>query len=244
MLDQTIRKLGRNADEALKRATQLLSRAEELEIERAIRTLQVIKGKTYAKALLKENGKVLNEISFDIGISLMLKKGRITQAELDLWYEEAEKKRFEGHIFQPLPDKADAWTLFQHIRNKLSPLSFAAQDLLDLHQKLMLPPSPSKITRKAAKTALELGMWNLLNKEQREEVILALEWNEIPRPQKLEFFSWLSEPRKAKILALSSNTARETATGAEHQRLKSARPQPETKFPAAENKNNPPAQSP
>ena len=222
MLDQSIRKLGRSLDDALKRAGQLLSHAEELEIERAIRTLQLIKGKTYAKALLKENGKIINEISFDIGISLMLRKGRITQAELELWFDEAEKKKFEGHIFQPLPDKADAWALFQSIRQKLSPLCFAAQELIEIQQKKMLPPASSKINRKAAKTALELGMWSLLNREQRQEVIFALDWIEIPRPQKLEFFFWLPESTKAEILALSGNTARENATCAEHERLKSA----------------------
>jgi hypothetical protein len=135
MLEQTIRKLGRSLDEALKRASQLLSHAEELEIERAIRTLQVIKGKTYAKALLKENGKILNEVSFDIGISLMFRKHRITKAELELWYDEAERKKFEGHIFQPLPDKADSWVLFQNIRSKLALLSFAAQDLFEMRKK-------------------------------------------------------------------------------------------------------------
>lgn len=230
--DQAIRKLGRNLDEALKRATQLLCHAEEIEIERAIRTLQLIKGKTYAKALLKENGKIINEVAFDIGISLMLRKGGITQAELELWYDEAEKKKFEGHIFQPLPDKADAWGLFQSIRQKLSSLSFVAQNLIDLQQKRMLPPSPSKITHKAAKTALELGMWSLLNKEQREEIIFALDWDEIPKPQKIEFFFWLPESTKAKILALSGNTARENATCAEHERLKSAQLQLVEKAPA------------
>jgi len=77
--------LGRNLSEAQKRAAPLLTCADDIEIERAIRTLQVIKGKTYAKALLKENGKVLNEISFDIGIGLMFKKHSITQEELHLW---------------------------------------------------------------------------------------------------------------------------------------------------------------
>jgi hypothetical protein len=82
-------------------------------------------------------------------------------------------------------------------------------------------------------------MWNLLNKEQREEVILALEWDELPRPQKLEFFSWLPETAKAKILALGSNTAREKATGAEHQRLQSAQHESETTVPKESNDNHP-----
>ncbi|ASQ90938.1 hypothetical protein CHL67_08420 [Prosthecochloris sp. GSB1] len=82
MLEQAVSKLGQNLSEAQKRAAPLLTAAGDIEIERAIRTLQVIKGKTYAKALLKENGKILNEISFDIGIGLMLKKHNITQEEL------------------------------------------------------------------------------------------------------------------------------------------------------------------
>jgi hypothetical protein len=223
MLDQTIRKLGRSLDEALKRANQLLSQAEDLEIERAIRTLQVIKGKTYAKALLKENGKILNEISFDIGISLMLRKHRITKAELEVWYDEAERKKFEGHIFQPLPDKADAWVLFQNIRSKLAPLSFAAQDLFEMRKKALLPATPEKITRSAAKTALELGMWPLLNPEQKQEIFQQLEWHELPKQLKLEFFVSLPLKAKERIFELPDIHARENATCVEYNRLKSIR---------------------
>ena len=186
-----------------------------------MRSLQVIKGKTYAKALLKENGKILNEISFDIGISLMLRKHRITQAELELWYEDAERKKFESHIFQPLPDKADAWGLFQNIRCKLAQLSFAAQDLFEMRKKALLPATPEKITRSAAKTALELGMWPLLNLEQKQEIFQQLEWHELPKQLKLEFFVSLPLKAKERIFELPDIHARENATCAEYERLKS-----------------------
>ena len=219
-LDLTVRKLGKTLDEALQKAKNLLANAEDLEVERAIRTLQVIKGKTYAKALLKENGKILNELSFDIGIGIMLRKNRITQAELELWFEEAERKKFEGHIFQPLPDKADAWGLFQTIRQKLAPLSFVAQDLFEMHKNLSLPPTQEKITQGGAKTAIELGMWNLLSITQRQEALLLLEWDELPKQLKLEFFSYLSQESREAILALPCHQERENATCAEHARLK------------------------
>ena len=221
MLDQAIRKLGRTLDDAIQKATGLLTCAEDVEIERAIRTLQLIKGKTYAKALLKENGKILNEISFDIGISLMLLKHRITKAELELWYDEAERKKFEGHIFQPLPDKADAWALFQNVRNKLSPLSFAAQELFESRNKALQPPMANRITRSAAKTALELGMWRLLTTEQKREVFSQLEWGELPRQLKLEFFDMLPSEAKQEIINLPDILAREKATCDEYGRLKS-----------------------
>jgi hypothetical protein len=220
MLDQAIRKLGRTLEDALQNATRLLTQAEDVEIERAVRTLQVIKGKTYAKALLKENGKILNEISFDIGISLMLRKNRITQAELELWFEKAEQKKFEGHIFQPLPDKADAWGLFQNVRHKLSPLSFAAQDLIETRKKALLPVFHEKITRSAAKTALELGMWPLLSHEQKQEIFSLLEWDELPKQMKLEFFNSLAPETKKGIIELPDVSARENATKNEYDRSK------------------------
>ena len=212
MLERAVSKLGRNLIEAEKRAAPLIRCADDIEIERAIRTLQVIKGKTYAKALLKENGKVLNEISFDIGIGLMLKKHNITQEELHLWYEEAEKTKFEGHIFQPLPDKADAWKLFQTSRKKLDKLTSAAKELLDAQQQPLSPTSSHKFTRKSALTAIELGMWSLMTPELKQEVFAVLEWEDLPKKLKLEFFYTLEELARKKILALAEPQQRETAT--------------------------------
>ena len=212
MLERAVSKLGRNLSEAHKRAAFLLTAAEDIEIERAIRTLQVIKGKTYAKALLKENGKILNEISFDIGIGLMLKKHNITQEELNLWYEEAEKTKFEGHIFQPLPDKADAWKLFQTSRRRLDKLTSAAKELHDAQQQLLTPPPSRKLTRKGALTAIELGMWSLMTTELKQEAFAVLEWEDLPKKLKLEFFHSLPKRHKSRIFALPDPDAREEAT--------------------------------
>ena len=219
MLERAVRKLGRNLAEAQKRAAPLLTAANDIEIERAIRTLQVIKGKTYAKALLKENGKILNEISFDIGIGLMLKKYNITQEELHLWYEEAEKTKFEGHIFQPLPDKADAWKLFQTSRKKLDKLTSAAKELHDAQRQLLTPPPSRKLTRKGALTAIELGMWSLMTAELKQEAFALLEWEDLPKNLKLEFFYSLDEPTRKKILALAEPQQREASTRKEFHRL-------------------------
>ncbi len=222
MLERAVSKLGRNLSEAQKRAVPLLTTADDIEIERAIRTLQVIKGKTYAKALLKENGKILNEISFDIGIGLMLKKHSITQEELHLWYEEAEKTKFEGHIFQPLPDKADAWKLFQTSRKKLDKLTSAAKELHDAQKQLLSPAPPHKLTRKSALTAIELGMWSLMTAELKQEAFAVLEWEDLPKKLKLEFFYTLDECIRKRIIALNEPKQREAATRKEFYRIKTA----------------------
>jgi len=220
MLEQAVSKLGRNLAEAQKRAAPLLTSADDIEIERAIRTLQVIKGKTYAKALLKENGKVLNEISFDIGIGLMLKKHNITQEELNLWYEEAEKTKFEGHIFQPLPDKADAWKLFQTSRKKLDKLTSAAKELQETRQQLLSPLPSRKLTRKGVLTAIDLGMWALMTPELKKEAFAVLEWEDLPKKLKREFFYTFEQLARKKILALAEPQQRETATRKAFYRIK------------------------
>jgi len=210
-LKQAIQKLGRDIHEAEQRATTLLTPATDIEIERAIRSLQVIKGKTYAKALIKENGKALNEIAFDIGISMMLKKHHITQAELPLWFEEAEKTRFEGHLFQPLPDKADAWRVFMKVRDKIYPLRAAAEDLQGMQKQNLLPRS-IRLSRRGVLTALDLGMWNLFSPEQKQESFSLLEWHELPKEAKLDFFRSLPEDDQSRIFTLLDQNAREAAT--------------------------------
>jgi len=203
--------LGRNFPEAWSHSKELVTKADEIEIERAIRTLQLIKGKTYAKALMKENGRIVNEVGFDIGIGLMLRKSRISRAELDRWYDGAEKTKFEGHLFQPLPDKADAWRLFIEVRNKLFALRTAAEDLIDL-QKQKLLPANTVLTRKGILTSLELGMWNLFSPEQKQESFALLDWHELPREAKLDFFRSLSKDDKSRIFTLPDPDAREEAT--------------------------------
>ena len=211
MLEQTVRKLGRNFPEAWSRSKELVTEADEVEIERAIRTLQLIKGKTYAKALMKENGRIVNEVGFDIGIGLMLRKSRISRAELDRWYSDAEKTKFEGHLFQPLPDKADAWRLFMEVRNKLFALRTAAEDLIDM-QKQKLLPANTRLTRKGTLTSLELGMWKLFSPEQKQETFSLLDWHELSREAKLDFFRSLPEDDKSRIFTLLNQNAREEAT--------------------------------
>jgi len=203
--------LGRNFPEAWSRSKELVTEADETEIERAIRTLQLIKGKTYAKALMKENGRVVNEVGFDIGIGLMLRKSRISRAELERWYDGAEKTKFEGHLFQPLPDKADAWRLFMEVRNKLFALRTAAEDLIDL-QKQKLLPANTCLTRKGILTSIELGMWKLFSPEQKQETFSLLDWQELPKEAKLDFFRSLSKDDKSRIFTLPDPDAREEAT--------------------------------
>jgi len=211
MLEQSVKKLARNFNDAWARSIELLTHADEIEIERAIRTLQVIKGKTYAKALLKENGRVINDIGFDIGIGLMFRKHNISRAELNRWYNEAEKTRFEGHIFQPLPDKADAWKLFLSVREKLFEMHRAAEELRDLKKKSLLPAHTS-LTIEGVKSALELGMWKLFFPEQKQEAFTLLLWQELPKEARLDFFQTLSLEEKSRIYQLPDPAAREAET--------------------------------
>lgn len=211
MLEQTVRKLGRNFHEAWSRSKELVTEADETDIERAIRTLQLIKGKTYAKALLKENGRVVNEIGFDIGIGFMLRKNNISRAELGHWFDGAEKTKFEGHIFQPLPDKADAWKLFMDVRNKLFQLRRAAEELIDLQKQKLLPQN-TRLNREGLLASLELGMWRLFSPEQKQETFTLLDWDELPKEARLDFFSSLPEHDKTRIFSLPDPDAREEAT--------------------------------
>jgi hypothetical protein len=213
MLEQTARKLGRNFNEAWSRSMELVTEANETEIERAIRTLQLIKGKTYAKALLKENGRVVNEVGFDIGIGLMLRKHNISRAELERWYDGAEKTKFEGHIFQPLPDKADAWRLFMDVRNKLFQLRSAAEELFELQKKRLLPTN-TRLSREGLVTSMELGMWRLLSNEQQQETFTLLDWDELPKEARLDFFHSLPKDDKSRIYTLPDPQTREQATRA------------------------------
>jgi hypothetical protein len=211
MLEQAARKLGRNFHEAWARSKELVTEADETEIERAIRTLQLIKGKTYAKALLKENGRVVNEVGFDIGIGLMLRRHNISRAELERWYDSAEKTRFEGHIFQPLPDKADAWKLFMEVRNRLFQLRSAAEELIDLQKKRLLPTN-NRLSREGLITSLELGMWRLLSPDQKQETFTLLDWDELPKEARLDYFHSLPKNDKSRIYTLPDSETREQAT--------------------------------
>ena len=211
MLEPTLRKLGKNFDEAWSRSTELLTGADDIEIERAIRTLQLIKGKTYAKALLKENGKVINDIGFDIGIGRMFREHNISRAELERWYNDAEKTKFEGHIFQPLPDKADAWKLFMEVRVKLFDLHRAAEELME-HQKNHLLPTDTRLTREGIIASLDLGMWKLFAPEQKQETFELLDWLELPKEARLDFFNTLSPAEKSRIYHLPDPHSREQAT--------------------------------
>jgi len=211
MLEQTVRKLGRSFNEAWTRSQNLVTQADEIEIERALRTLQLIKGKTYARALLKENGKVINEIGFDIGIGIMLRKHQISREELDRWYDNAEKTKFEGHIFQPLPDKSDAWRLFMDVRKALFQLRRAAEDLID-QQKHQLLPANIHLSREGLIASLELGMWRLLSSDQKEESFNLLTWDELSKEARLDFFNSLPMDEKSSIYSLPDPKERELAT--------------------------------
>ncbi len=100
ILENAIRTLAGNIADAMAMARKITTPATTVDIERAIRTMQVIKGKTYSKALEKENGRAPGTLT-DLGITDMLHRMRITEAELDAWYRMAEETKFQHTLFSP-----------------------------------------------------------------------------------------------------------------------------------------------
>jgi hypothetical protein len=76
-------------------------------------------------------------------------------------------------------------------------------------------------------------MWNLLDGKLRQEVFSVLDWNELPKVLRLEFFASLSQAKKAEIMALRSPMAREKATSEAYALLYRQNRQDITAAPAA-----------
>ena len=190
---------------------RLFTRAKEPEIEQALCTLQIIKGKTYAQALEKSTGHCPPPEISDLGITSMLHKMSITQAELDHWYSSAEQTKYQFTAFSPLPDKADAKLLLEEVRQKLVPKFLAAGELLHASTMPSLA-SNERLTPAAVRAAIGMGMWPLFFPHHKAEAFMMLQWHELPHEAKVDYFAGLPEKEQRAIRAMREEK-REAATG-------------------------------
>ncbi|NTU58901.1 MAG: hypothetical protein HGB00_08325 [Chlorobiaceae bacterium] len=196
---------------ALLTARRITEPAGSAEVERAVRTLQVTKGKTYAKAIEKETGRVPEGLA-DIGITAMLLAMQITHAELDAWYKSAETTKYQFTIYAPLPEKADARALLDEIRAANVSRRMTAENLLEMHQKSQEKPEKVQLSISGLRTSLELGLWSLMFPEQRQAVWMLLRWDELTHAAKWDYFKSLPRDERARILHLATPDEREART--------------------------------
>ncbi|NMW21417.1 MAG: hypothetical protein HKK67_07255 [Chlorobiaceae bacterium] len=213
ILEAAIKTLGGDYTTARHAAHQLTTDADLLEIERTVRCLQVIKGKTYSKALEKENGRTIPELH-DLGITRMLHSMHITEAELDRWYTNAGQTKFSYSIYSPLPDKADAKQLLDDIRLQQLCLKQAASDFMRIERESQALPEHIRLTGKSLRAAIECGMWPLFYPQHKEEACMLLQWEELPEAARLEYYSGLGEEEKRAVWQHTTREAREEATKA------------------------------
>ena len=213
ILEQSIRTLTGNYTTAKQKAAWMTKLADRNEIEVKIRCLQVIKGKTYARAIEKENGRDLPVLS-DLGITNMLAEQLITLGELDAWYSLAEITKFQFTIYSPLPDKADARTILDDIRVQLIPMRNAAHELLRIEQESKALAEQKPLSPASLRAAISLGMWPLFFEQHKQEAFLLLQWAELPCMARLDYFSSLAAEEQQSIWQSKTPEAREAATQA------------------------------
>jgi hypothetical protein len=194
-------------------ARRLTEPASEADVERAVRSLQVIKGKTYAKAIEKETGRCPEGFA-DLGITAMLRAMAITHDELDTWYRTAETTKYQYTIYAPLPEKADARAILDELRQRNAVRVQHAQNLIEMAEKGHEKPEKTQFTVSGLKAALELGMWPLMFPEQRQAAWMLLPWDELPHAAKWDYFRSLARDERARILHLATPDEREAATRA------------------------------
>jgi len=212
-LENAVRTLGGNHHAARTMARKLTTPAATIEIERAIRTLQIIKGKTYARALEKENGRAPDMIA-DLGITDMLSRMKITEAELEAWYQLAEQSKFQHTLFSPLPEKADARQMLDDLRQKMIAKQNAAHELLRIEQESKAPPRCIRLSSSSLRAAIGFGMWPLFFDQHKEEAYMLLQWNELPEAGRLEYFDRLGAEEQKSLWKLKTKEEREEATKA------------------------------
>jgi hypothetical protein len=212
-MEIAIRQLGGTLQTALKTARRLTEPASEADVERAVRSLQVIKGKTYAKAIEKETGRCPEGLA-DLGITAMLRAMAITHSELDDWYKTAEQTKYQYTIYAPLPEKADARAILEELRQRNAVRVQHAQNLIEMAEKGQKTGEKERLSLSGLRTALELGMWPLMFPEQRQAAWMLLPWDELPHAAKWDYFRSLARDERARILHLATPDEREAATRA------------------------------
>ena len=212
IIENAISTLGGDYRSALKRAYSLTTLANTIEIERCIRTLMIIKGKTYAQALEKQNGKVPGEL-VDLGITQMLYAMRITRGELDTWFTTAEQSKWQFTIYSPLPEKADCRQILEDLRVKWISQNAAAAELVRIEAEHKNINQDKCLTQAGLRASIELGLWPLFYSQHKEQAFLLLQWDELPQAGRLDYFKTLTRKEQEKIwLAknLEGKTEKET----------------------------------
>ncbi len=213
ILEQAIRTLTGNYTTAKQKAAWMTKLADMTEIETKIRVLQVVKGKTYARAIEKENGREIPALS-DLGITSLLAEQLITLGELDAWRRLAETTKFHYTIYSPLPDKADAQQLLDDVRLQLTPMRNAAHELLRIEQESKALAEQKPLSPASLRAAISLGMWPLFFEQHKQEAYLLLQWAELPCIARLDYFSSLAPEEQQSIWQAKTPEAREAATQA------------------------------
>ena len=199
-------------------AINALTEAAKLEeVQAVMSALQLVMAKTYAKVLHKETGKAIPGLQDDIGISNEMICKKITRAELEEWGRQAQTTEFQHTAYSPLPSKPQAISLFQQVRAKLFTASRAA---LSLRYPPTLPEAtgPQPMTVRAARVAVELGFFRLMNAEQREQVFKLSGWANLTKEAKLYFFSKLTMAKREEILREQDKQKREKLTAEEYRK--------------------------
>jgi hypothetical protein len=157
----------------------------------------IIKGKTYIKALEKENGRAPD--CFDLGITQMLYAMKITRAELDQWFTTAEQTKFQFTIYSPLPDKADAKLILDDLRSRSVSQQAAAYELIRIEAEHKEINQDKCLTQAGLRASIELGLWPLFYDQHKQQAFLLLKWDELPPAGKLDYFKTLTTKEQEKI---------------------------------------------
>jgi len=207
-----VSQLGGTVQQALSTARRMTTPASPADIERILRVLQVIKGKTYAQQIEKITGEVPSSRLEFLGIDKMLQTQQITRGELDHWYTIAEQNTWEGTTYQPLPDKAQCAKILRDIRSRDAVKMQHAHALIEAGAEAQREPEPVDFTPRALKASLEFGLWPLMFPEQRRACWECLEWTDLNREAIDSFWRSLDPRDKRRILSLPTESARGLAT--------------------------------
>lgn len=204
--------LGGTIQQALVVARRMTTLATDADVERILRVLQVVRGKTYAQQIEKITGEVPSRRLEFLGIDKMLLTQGVTLDELDKWYAAAEQGTWEGTTYQPLPDKGQCAKILREIRQRDAVKSQHAYALIAAEAESKKDPEPVRFTVRSLKAALALGLWPLMFPEQREACWRLLEWTDLPREAVDSFWRTLSERDSWFVLGQPSPSARGLAT--------------------------------
>lgn len=203
---------GGTPEAALASARRHVELANLAEIERAVRLIQVTKGKCYSQALEKNIGQTPGSGMELLGIDKMLLDMRITLAELDELFKTVNRTKYQFTTYSPLPEVADWRQCLDDIRLKNILRLDQAHQLLKAEAESKRLPENASFTPRQLKAAVDLGMWKLMFEEQRQACYMLLEWVDLPREAIDAYWCSLSADEKRGVLTLGNASARGLAT--------------------------------